>query len=155
VLLFVEDQMPVNVTVTRELHATPEDVAAVMFDSAREPEWMKAVRAAGADDPILRVGARAWQKGRFLGKDIAWTTEVVNYLPNRSLELRIEGGPFEGTVRYLLESIASGTRASVQNEGQPTAFGWLPGWLVEIAMRTAMAADLKRLAALTERSTNG
>jgi uncharacterized membrane protein len=140
----------VGVTVCREMAATPGRVAAVMFDAAREPDWMKAVKSAGWEDPELRVGARAWQKGRFLGKEISWTTEVTEYKPGHLLAMRIEGGPFRGTVRYAIEPSNAGSRVSVRNEGVPTAFGWMPRWLIEAAMRAAMGSDLGRLQRLVE-----
>jgi uncharacterized membrane protein len=140
----------VAVAVHRQVAASPDRVAAVMFDAAREPEWMKAVTSAGWVDPELRLGTRAWQKGRFLGKEIGWTTQVTEYEPGRLLTLRIDEGPFRGTVSYAVEPSGDGSRVAVRNEGTPTAFAWMPRWLIQHAMHTAMAGDLKRLQLLVE-----
>jgi len=140
----------VDVSVTRSMAAQPQEVAAIMFDAAREPEWMRAVAAAGWHDPEIRLGAKAWQRGRFLGKDIRWTTEVTGYAPNSSLAMRIDGGPFRGTVTYTVTAVAAGSDVTVRNEGVPTAFPWVPTRLIAAAMRTAMAKDLDRLASLVE-----
>jgi uncharacterized membrane protein len=140
----------VEVAVHRQMAAPPERVAAVMFDAAREPDWMKAVSSAAWIDAKLGVGARAWQKGRFLGKDIGWTTEVIGYEPGRRLAMRIDDGPFRGTVEYLVEPAEEGARVTVRNEGAAPAFAWMPRWVIQRAMRTAMTADLERLRRLVE-----
>jgi len=147
----------VDVSVAREIAARPEQVAAVMFDAEREPDWMRAVSSAGWRDAELRLGAKAWQKGRFLGKEISWTTEVTEYVPNRLLAMRIEGGPFRGTVTYTVATAASGCKVMIRNEGEPTVFTWMPKALVAAAMRAAMTKDLDRLASLVEprRATDG
>lgn len=147
----------VDVTVEREFRASPEVVAAVMFDASREPAWMRAVEAAGPAGTPAGVGSRAWQKGRFLGKEIRWETEVTKYEPARLLSMRIDGGPFRGSVSYRIERVGSGSRVAIRNEGEPTAFGWMPSWLIAKAMRGAMGADLTRLQQLVESGggTNG
>jgi hypothetical protein len=138
----------VDVSVARGMTVSPEQVAAVMFDAAREPEWMRAVTAAGWYDAEIRPGAKAWQRGRFLGKDISWTTEVTGYAPDSLLAMRIDGGPFQGTVTYTLTTAAGGCEVTIRNQGEPTAFAWMPKRLLAAAMRTAMAKDLDRLASL-------
>jgi uncharacterized protein YndB with AHSA1/START domain len=140
----------VDVAVRRQIAASPERVARVMFDAAREPEWMKAVSSAGWADAEVRVGSRAWQKGRFLGKEIGWTTEVTEYEPSRLLTMRIDQGPFQGIVSYLVEPNEGGSRVTVRNAGAPTAFAWMPRWLIQRAMHTAMSGDLARLQRLAE-----
>lgn len=145
----------VDVEVHAHMPAPPERVAGVMFDPAREPDWMAAVKAAGWLDAPLALGSRAWQKGRFLGKEIGWTTKVVEHTPERSLRLQIEGGPFRGTVHYAVQSVAGGSDVSVRNEGTPTAFTWMPAWLVAAAMRGAMRADLRRLRRLLQPDVAG
>ena len=138
----------VDVSVARRMMAPPEQVAAIMFEAAREPEWMRAVAAAGWYDAEIRPGVKAWQRGRFLGKDISWTTEVTGYAPDSLLAMRIEGGPFRGTVTYTLTTAAGGCEVTIRNEGEPMVFAWMPKRLLTAAMRTAMSKDLDRLASL-------
>jgi uncharacterized protein YndB with AHSA1/START domain len=141
----------VDVRVERRINAAPEAVAAAMFEPSREPEWMKAVKEAGRMEAGTGVGSKAWQRGGFLGMEIRWTTEVTEYSPGRRLTMRIDGGPFQGTVTYSIEPLDQGSVVAIRNEGEPTAFAWLPRWLLEAAMRGAMAKDLERLGSLVER----
>src|SRR5262249_44240563 len=139
-----------DVIVERFIAAPPEAVARVMFDPAREPEWMKAVESAGLEGPELREGARAWQTGRFLGKQLRWCTEVVRTAAPHLLEPRLGEGPFRGTVTYELRAKDGGSLVSIRNRGEAAGFGWMPRWLMRTAMKSAVAADLGRLRRLCE-----
>jgi hypothetical protein len=144
----------VDVTVSRRIAASPRAIAEVMFDPGRDPDWMNAVRSAGRVDSGTGVGAKAWQKGRFLGREIAWTTTVSEYEPQRLLVMDIEGGPFVGSVTYCIEGTDSGSMVSIRNTGEPKAFRWLPVALTVAAMRKALANDLQMFATLVEPSTS-
>src|SRR5439155_27098001 len=66
----------VDVTVETEIAAAPADVAAVMFDPQREPEWMSAIKKVDILDAALQAGARVTHTASFMGRDLSWTTEV-------------------------------------------------------------------------------
>src|SRR6266536_497013 len=114
----------IDVAVDIEIAAAPADVATVMFDPQREPEWMKAVVGVGVVDPALAPGARVRRRGRFMGQEIAWTTAVEAVHFPHLLTLRITDGPFTGTVQYKIERTAAGSRVQIRNVGQPTKFGF-------------------------------
>src|SRR5262245_7479324 len=79
----------VDVAVEIDIAAAPADVAGVMFDPQRDPEWIKAVTAVELIDPALEPGARVRRKGQFLGKEFGWTTEVETVHFPHLLTLRI------------------------------------------------------------------
>jgi hypothetical protein len=140
----------VDVVADIEIAADPADIAAVMFDPGREPEWMKAVQSVELIDPALAPGAKVRHRGSFLGQQISWITEVETVHFPHVLTLRVSEGPFEGTVRYEIQRSGTGSRARVRNVGKPTSMGFLPAAMIEGPMRSAMAADLARLKALVE-----
>lgn len=140
----------VDVVADIEIAADPADIAAIMFDPGREPEWMKAVRSVELIDPALAPGAKVRHRGAFLGQEISWLTEVETVHFPHVLTLRVSEGPFEGTVRYEIQRSGAGSRARVRNVGKPTSLGFLPTAMIEGPMRSAMAADLARLKALVE-----
>src|SRR6187551_3610442 len=98
----------VDVAVQVEIAAAPADIAAVMFDPAREPEWMKAVTRVEIIDPALAPGARVLHHASFLGKDISWQTVVETVHFPHVLALTIAEGPFVGTVRYDIQRSGTG-----------------------------------------------
>ena len=141
----------IDVAAEIDINAAPADIAAVMFDPAREPEWMTTVKAVTVIDPALAVGARVEHRGSFLGREIAWTTEVERFHFPHVLALRISDGPFVGLVRYEIQRVATGgSRAAIRTTGEPGRFGFLPTGLVTAPMRKAMNADLARLKTLVE-----
>ena len=140
----------VDVAVDIEIDADPTDVAAVMFDPAREPEWMKAVQHVELIDPALAPGARVRHSGAFLGRQLSWVTEVESVHFPHLLALRIAEGPFVGTVKYEVQRSPGGTRARVRNVGSPSGLGFLPAAVLAAPMRSALTADLERLKSLVE-----
>jgi uncharacterized membrane protein len=141
---------PVDVTVEIDIGAAPADVAAVMFDPQREPQWMKAVTGVELIDAALAPGARVRRQASFFGKEIGWTTEVERVHFPHLLILRVTEGPFIGTVRYEIQRSASGSHVTIQNVGQPSGLGFIPSAVIAAPMRTAMTADLERLKSLVE-----
>ena len=141
---------PVDVTVEIEIGAAPADVAAVMFDPQREPQWMKAVTAVELIDAALAPGARVRRRASFFGKEIGWTTEVERVHFPHLLILRVTEGPFTGTMRYEIQRGPGGSHVTIQNVGQPTGLNFIPASMIAAPMRTAITADLERLKQLVE-----
>jgi uncharacterized membrane protein len=140
----------IDVTVEIDIAAEPTDVAGVMFDPHREPEWMRAVKAVDVLDPGISPGARVRHTGSFLGREFSWTTEVVAFHFPHRLELRVTDGPFEGHVIYEVARAAGGSIARIRNVGDPGRFGVLPEALITAPMRKALSADIERLKAIVE-----
>lgn len=143
--------MTIDVSADIDITAAPADIAGVMFDPAREPEWIKAVTAVEILDPALEPGARVRRTGSFLGQTFGWTTEVDTVHFPHLLALRVVDGPMQGLVRYDIQRTAAGSRVRVRNTGESAMLKTLPAALVEGPMRSALAADLARLKAIVER----
>lgn len=90
----------------------------------------------------LEAGTRVRRTGRFLGRTLRWTTEVVSIAPDH-LELKIIDGPIRGTVSYHIERSGTGSQVTIRNTGE--APGFAPRWLLAFAMRRSLTADLRRL----------
>jgi hypothetical protein len=142
----------IDLTVETEIAAAPADVAAVMFDPQREPEWMSAIKHVELVDASLQPGARVRRTANFMGRDLGWTTEVEAVHFPHVLKLKIAEGPFTGTVSYQIQRSAGGSMVRIHNQGQTTMLGFLPSSLVEAPMRSALTADLARLKALVEKT---
>ena len=137
-------------SVTAAVSASPDRVRSYMFDPRHDPEWMAAVKSVEPLDNDARPGARVRRVGRFLGRTLRWTTEIVSVDP-RELQLRIVDGPMRGTVTYHIEPSGSGSQVTIRNTGQ--APGFAPRWLLAMAMRRSLSADLRRLRQAVESST--
>lgn len=141
-----------DVEVSRSVAATPPQVAQVMFDPRRDPEWIGGAKA--VDPPAgsaTQIGARVRRHGGFLAKKFSWVTEVVDHVPDRLLRMSFVEGPMKGgEVRYRIEPQGAGSRVSILNRG--TASFSVPG--MKWFLRRSVAADLRRLAALVEGSSH-
>ena len=68
-------------------------------------------------------------------------SELVEAAPDRVR--RIVDGPMRGTVTYRIEPERIGSRVTIRNVGRAPAFA--PRWLLTVAMRRSLTADLRRL----------
>jgi uncharacterized protein YndB with AHSA1/START domain len=136
----------IDVTAVRTIVAKPGQVAAVMFDPGRDPEWIGGARS--VDPPkgdATKVGTRVTRHGGFMGRKFSWTTEVQGSEPDHLLHLAFVEGPMKGgTVTYRIEPDGSSSRASIRNTGPgPRIMGWF--------VRRSVGKDLDRLARIVER----
>lgn len=136
-----------DVLVEREIRASPEAVARVMFDPDNDPRWIGGAKAVQRLTPgAVALGSRVRRDGGFLGRKFFWVTEVDEFEPDRLLSMRFVEGPMKGRVRYSIRPSPAGAVAGILNSGS-AAFA-VPGmaWM----LRRSVAADLKRLAAIVE-----
>lgn len=140
----------VNVSVQIEIAAEPTDIASVMFDPHREPEWMAAVTSVDVVDKGIKPGARVRHSGTLVGQSISWTTEVESFHFPHLLTLRLIDGPLTGTVTYSIQRSGTGSVAKITNRGETTIAKFLPAGMIEGAVRHALAGDLDRLKSIVE-----
>jgi uncharacterized membrane protein len=142
----------VDVTAEITIGAEPTDVASVMFDPVREPEWVAAVTAVDVIDPALQPGARVRRTGRVLGHQVSWTAEVEAVHFPHMLTFRIAEGPFGGLVSYQVQRAAGGSVVRIHGRGEAGSTSSLPASLLLAPLRAALTADLERLKAIVERT---
>lgn len=133
-----------------EIAAAPADVAGVMFDPAREPEWVKIVTAVELIDPALAPGAKVRRQGNVFGHAIAWTTEVQRVQFPHLLSLRITEGPIGGNIRYEIQRSASGSHVRIRGVAEMGRLTAVPASFVKGPAQAALSADLARLKAIVE-----
>src|SRR5262245_60265369 len=141
----------VDVSSEIDILAAPADIAAVMFDPEREPEWMSAVTKVELIEKALAPGARVKRSGTFLGQTISWMSTVEMLHFPHVLALRLGDGPFEGLVRYDIQRSGPGSRVRIRSFGDLIVPG-IPAVAVNGPMRAALAADLERLKKIVERA---
>jgi uncharacterized protein YndB with AHSA1/START domain len=132
-----------DITATRAIAASPTQVATVMFDPNRDPEWIGGAKSIDppTGDPTAK-GARVTRHGGFMGRKFSWQTEVAFYEPARLLDMRFVAGPMKGgSVTYAIEPQGNGSRVSIRNTGPgPQIMGWF--------VKRSVGKDLDRLAKL-------
>jgi len=141
----------IDVAVETEIAAAPADIAAVMFDPQREPDRLKAVTGVELVDPALKPGARVTHRATFMGRNVAWTTEVEAVHFPHVLAMKIPVGPYIGVLRYDIQRNGAGSKVRIRTAGEAAQLGALPNGLVTEPLKALLNDYLGRLKGLVER----
>ncbi|MGB9033898.1 MAG: SRPBCC family protein, partial [Paeniglutamicibacter sp.] len=87
---------------------------------------------------------------RFLGRELKYTYEFIDWVPGSRLVMRTAQGPFPMKTTYTWEDVGTSTRMVLANTGEPAGFSKAAGFLMAPMMRRAMGQDLRKLKALLE-----
>jgi hypothetical protein len=99
----------------------------------------------------LKLGSQIAFKAHFLGKQLAYVYEVVEFMPGEKFVMRTADGPFPMETTYLWESIdEKTTRMTLRNKGIPSGFSKLFAPFMKFAMKKANQKDLERIKQLLE-----
>jgi uncharacterized membrane protein len=119
-------------------YAADPDNAPLWYVNIKSVEWVT--------PPPAQVGSRVAFVAHFLGRRLAYTYELVEFIPGVRLVMRTSEGPFPMETTYAWESSANGTtRMTLRNRGTPSGFSVWVAPLMAIAMRRANRKDLALL----------
>ena len=127
-------------------------VASYAADPSNAPAWYANIASIRWEtSPPLRAGSRIAFTAHFLGKPLAYTYEVTDFIPAERLVMRTARGPFPMETTYTWQAIAGhSTRMSLRNRGEPAGFSRLAVPFMAIAIRRANRKDLGSLRAILE-----
>jgi hypothetical protein len=124
-------------------YASNPDNAPAWYVNIKSVEWKTA--------PVVQVGARVAFIAQFLGRTLAYTYELVDFVPGERLVMRTAEGPFPMETTYTWEALGDRqTRMTLRNRGQPSGFASIAAPLMASALRRANRKDLERLKAILE-----
>lgn len=146
--------MTVDVLTEIVIKRPRDEVADYAGNPSNAPEWYVNIQSVEMQSPPPpRVGSRMAFVARFLGRRMAYTYEIAEFIRGERLVMRTNEGPFPMETTYTWESANDGgTRMTLRNRGQPAGFARLFTPFVSIAMRRANRKDLARLKALLEKA---
>jgi uncharacterized membrane protein len=144
--------MHVDVTSEIEIGRPRAEVTSFAADPDNVPRWYANIRSVEWRTPRpLAVGSRIALVAKFLGRQLAYTYEIVELEPGERLVMRTAEGPFPMETSYLWRDAGAGrTHMSLRNRGEPTGFSGLFAPFMSIAMRRATGKDLRCLKELLE-----
>ncbi|MCP4328395.1 MAG: ATPase [Alphaproteobacteria bacterium] len=144
--------MAVDVSSRIDIAVPREQAAAYATDPDNAPHWYVNIKSVEwKTPPPLGVGSQIEFVAHFLGRRMAYTYEVVEYVPGESLTMRASEGPFPMETSYRWETVDQGsTRMTLRNRGAPTGFSRLVAPVMAMAMRRANRKDLLRLKQVLE-----
>jgi len=140
---------PMDVEVRTEiLIAVARDrVSAYAGDPGNAPAWYVNIESVHwRTPPPLAVGSRIDFVAHFLGRRLAYTYEITEWVPGERLVMRTAQGPFPMETTYTWQSEGPDrTRMTLRNRGEPAGFARLTAPAVAAAMRRANRKDLAAL----------
>lgn len=147
--------MPVDVVTELVIDRPVADVARFAMDPENAPVWYENIKSTEWKSvPPLAIGSRVAFVAHFLGRQLAYTYEIIELRPCEKLVMRTAEGPFPMETTYTWESVGPvSTRMTLRNRGEPKGFSKLMGPLMERAMRHANRKDLERLKQVLEGAT--
>lgn len=129
------------------------EVAAYASDPDNVPHWYANIRSVEWRSPRPAVvGSHIAFVAQFLGRRLAYTYEIVEWIPGERFVMRTAQGPFPMETTYTwAETVGGGTHMTLRNRGTPAGFSRLVAPFMARAVRSANRKDLAALKALLER----
>jgi len=144
----------IDVVTQIEIAAPIDRVSRIAADPDNVPAWYVRIESVEWKTPRpVALGTRVAFVAHFLGRRLAYTYEVVEFVPGERLVMRTSEGPFPMETTYLWEAVdPSSTRMTLRNRGEPAGFSALVRPFLSWMIRRANRQDLKRLKQLIERA---
>jgi Polyketide cyclase / dehydrase and lipid transport len=148
----VRGEMTVDVTTGIVIRCSTEEVAAYAANPDNAPKWYVNIKTVEwKTTPPTGVGSQIAFVAHFLGRRLAYTYEIVEFVPGKQLVMRTAEGPFLMETSYSWERTPDGhTKMTLRNRGIPSGFSAWVAPLMAWAMRRANRRDLARLKAVLE-----
>jgi len=129
-----------------------DEVAGFASNPDNAPKWYGNIKSVEwTTPPPLRIGSKLAFVAQFLGRRLAYTYEVVEWVPNERFVMRTAEGPFPMETTYTWVDTSAGTCMTLRNRGTPTGFSALVAPLMGMAVRRANRKDLEQLRSQLER----
>jgi uncharacterized membrane protein len=139
--------MTVDVQSAIVINRPVSEVSRYAADPNNAPLWYVNIKSVEwLTPPPAQVGSRLAFVAQFLGRRLAYTYEIIEFIPGLRLVMRTSEGPFPMETTYTWESSAGGTtRMTLRNRGTPSGFSVWVAPLMAMAMRRANRKDLALL----------
>jgi uncharacterized membrane protein len=128
------------------------EVAAYAADPDNAPEWYVNIKSVEWLSPKpLKIGSLVAFKAHFLGRQLAYTYKIVEFVPGEKLVMRTTQGPFPMETTYTWAAVdTTHTRMTLRNAGQPSGFSKIVAPFMATMMKKANTKDLKEIKQILE-----
>ncbi|NHM31682.1 SRPBCC family protein [Neobacillus terrae] len=142
----------VDVFTEIKIRNSVEKVSEYAANPDNAPEWYVNIDSAEWQTPKpLSVGSQIAFKAQFLGRELAYIYEIVEFIPGQKLIMRTANGPFPMETTYTWEALDdNSTIMTLRNKGNPTGFSKIFAPFMSSMMKRANKKDLKKIKCLLE-----
>lgn len=146
--------MSVDISSDVVIDAPVSDVSAFASDPDNAPAWYVNITSVEWKTPRpMAIGSRIAFVAHFLGRRMAYTYEIAEWVPGERMVMRTADGPFPMETTYTWRSESSGRAyMTLRNRGNPSGFSrWVAPFMAG-AIRRANRKDLALLKQLLEKA---
>ncbi len=131
-----------------------EEVANYAGNPDNAPTWYVNIKSAEWQTPKpLVIGSLIAFKAKFMGKELAYVYEIVEWDPGKKMVMRTADGPFPMETTYLWKDIGNNrTMMTLRNAGTPSGFSKLFRPIMTSMMKKANRKDLQMLKDILEQN---
>ncbi|MEE9094815.1 SRPBCC family protein [Pseudarthrobacter phenanthrenivorans] len=141
----------VNVQTEIHINRPRAEVADFAANPENAPRWYVNIhKSQRLDSGPLGPGSKVAFTAKFLGRELKYTYEFVDYVSGEKLVMRTAQGPFPMQTTYTWTDDAGGTRMTLGNSGSPSGFSRLAGLVMEPIIRRETGRDLEKLKSILE-----
>jgi uncharacterized protein YndB with AHSA1/START domain len=127
------------------------EVAEYAANPDNAPKWYVNIHKSQRLTPgPVGPGSRVAFTAKFLGRELNYTYEFVEYVPGEKLVMRTAQGPFPMQTTYTWSDAGGGTRMTLGNAGKPSGFSKLAGLFMAPMIRRETRKDLQKLKGILE-----
>ena len=112
--------MGVDVLAEITIGRPADAVAAYAADPSNAPAWYDNIRSVEWEtEPPLQAGSRVAFVARFMGRRLAYTYEIAEFVPDQRLVMRTAQGPFPMETTYTWHAVdEQSTHMTLRNRGR-------------------------------------
>jgi uncharacterized membrane protein len=130
------------------------EVSEYAADPENAPQWYVNIHSIEwkTAKPLM-LGSQMAFKAKFLGRELAYVYEVVEFVPGKKMVMKTANGPFPMETIYTWQAINENkTRMTLTNKGNPSGFNKILSLFMTTMMKKANMKDLKNIKDILEGS---